>query len=159
MAIMVGAAELHRRGKAFHTQLFHACRGDVERFKAAPNVLAVDHLLAYDLLSGTDVFGDQNGIPDGAIVEVLAHLVFRGDLALALVDNVFDDVLHDREVGADRVEIERAVALRLLAGRPGVIIVARPPHPDHAVHRKSDLGRFLDRSRIDGTPTLQIYPI
>jgi hypothetical protein len=69
----------------------------------APHVLAVDELLARDLLSRTDGFRDQDGIPDGAIVEVLAHLVLRGNLAPALVDNVFDDVLHDREVRADRV--------------------------------------------------------
>ena len=80
--------------------------GNVERFETAPNVLAVDRLLARDLLSRTDGFRDQNGIPDGAIVEVLAHLVLRGDLALALVDDVFEDVLNDREVGADRVEVE-----------------------------------------------------
>ena len=159
MSIVVGAAQLDGRGKAFHARFLHAGRRDVERLEAAPHVLTVDQFLAGDLLSGADRLRDQNRIPDGAIVEVLANLVFRCNLALALVDDVLEDVLNDWEVGADRIEAERAVAFRVRARRSGVIIVARPPNADHPIHRKSDLGRFLNGGRVHGAPALQIDPV
>jgi glycosyltransferase involved in cell wall biosynthesis len=159
MSIVVGAAQLDGRGKAFHAEFLHAGQRDVERLEAPPHVLTVDEFLAGDLLSGADRLRDQNRIPDGAIVEVLANLVFRCNLALAFVDDVLEDVLNDWEVRADRIEAERAIALRFRAGQSGVIIVARPPNADHPIHRESDLGRFLDGGRVHGAPALQIDPV
>src|SRR5579871_5257202 len=75
MAIVIGAAQVDRRGKAGETQLLVTRLGDVQRLKAAAHVRAVDYFLAGDLLRGVDRLGDQHGVEDGAVVEVLADLL------------------------------------------------------------------------------------
>src|SRR5262249_14564297 len=116
VTVVVFTRDLDRRGKAFSTDFLEARLGDVQGLETAAHVFAVDHFLASDLLRIADRFRDDNRIEHTAIVEVLAYAILRR-LGLPRVDDVFLDVLDDREVGADLVEVERQVALGTLAGR------------------------------------------
>ena len=77
----------------WQTYLLPAGIGDVESLKAAAHVVAMDLFLACQALCAADRLGDQRRVENGAIVEILAGLIFRRDLALTLVEHVFDDVL------------------------------------------------------------------
>ena len=55
MPVVIGAASLNRCGKAFEAKLLQARGGDAEALEAAAHVVAVDQLLAGQLLRGADV--------------------------------------------------------------------------------------------------------
>ena len=156
--VVIGARDVDRRREVFEPDLLPARLGDLERLQSAPHVLAGNLLLAGELLGGADRLGDQHRVEHAAVVEILADLV-AADLALALVDHVFEDVLNRREAGADRIDVERAVALGIGAGRTGVVIASRPPHADQAAHRKAGPGRLLDRGGVHGAPALEVDPV
>src|SRR5262249_287829 len=128
-----------------------ARRRDSQRLEPTTDVVGIDDLLAGELLSVADRFGDDRGVHDAAVVEVFADLIFQG-LALALFDDVFDDVLHGRIAGADAVEVERQVALAAGRGRARVVLAARPPDADEVIHRVLDLRAFLHRRRTHRAP-------
>src|ERR1700723_262829 len=139
MAVMVGAGQMDRRSKAVHAQFLPALRGDVEILETAAHVFAVDDFLAGQFLGRADRFCDDCRIENTAIVEILAGLIFRRDLALTLIDDVLDDILDYRIVGTDTVDIERAIALGIGAGRTRIVVAAGPPAADQLVHGKADL--------------------
>src|ERR1700730_17548046 len=93
------------------TNLVPASIGDVESLKAAAHVVAIDLFLAGEVLRRANRLGDQRRIENGAVIEALADLVLRRDLALTLIDDVFDDVLDRRIVLADAVDAPRTIAL------------------------------------------------
>src|SRR5712691_857459 len=124
MAVVVGAAHAaDRRAEAFEAQFLPARGADVHRLEAATDILARHHLLAAELLRVADRFGDQHGVINPAIVEILADLVLRG-LTLALVDQILPDVLDRRIVVADAVEVEAEIALGFRTRRPRVVFIA-----------------------------------
>src|ERR1700674_5436443 len=98
---------MDRCRKLRQTNLPPAGIGDVERLKAAAYVVAIDLFLAGQVLRAANRLRDQRRIENGAVIEVLAGLVLRHDLALTLVDDVFEDVLDRRIVLADAIDAER----------------------------------------------------
>src|SRR5215471_14660128 len=158
VAVVIGARHVGDRcrevGKA---ELLPALGGNGQRLQATPYVFTAHDLLAGDLLRVADRFGDKHGVVDTAIVEILAELVLF-DLALALVHDVFPDVLEGRVVAAEAVEVEREIALAFLTGATGVIVAARPPDPDEMIHRITIFGGPLHRSRIHRAPAPHDHP-
>src|SRR5262249_29942631 len=142
MAVVVRAAYGEGRGKVRQAELLEARFGDPERFQPAAHLVPGDILLACEPLRVADALGHDHRRQYAPIVEVFAHLVLRG-LALALVDHVFHDVLGCREIGADRIEVERQIALSTQTRWAHVIFVARPPYSDEMIQRITGLGRFL----------------
>ena len=152
---MVGAGDRGRRDEAAEADLLEASLGQVERFEAAAHVLGIDHLLAGELLRVADALDDEHRVVDAAVVERFADLLLRRR-ALALVDDVLEDVLHRGRLGAGERPAQRLVALGLLATGAGVVIAAGPPDADQLVHREVVLGRFLDRGGVHRAPALVV---
>src|SRR4030095_7843971 len=145
------------RPKAGQAELFPARFADVERLEAAPDILAGHDLLARQLLRVADCFGYQNGVVDAAVVEILSELVLL-DLALALVHDVFLDVLERGIVRPKSVEVEREIAFGFLTAATSIVITARPPDADEMIHGEAVLGRALDRRRIHRAPAPHDHP-
>src|SRR5262245_9875760 len=158
VTVVVFTRDLYRRGKAFSTDFLEARLGDVLGLKTAAHVFAVDNLLASDLLRIADRFRDDDRVEHTAIIEVLAYAILRR-LGLAFVDDVFLDVLDDREVGADLVEVKRQIALGTLAGRPRIVIAARPPVTDEMIHRVVVLHGLFHCGRIHRSEALDVDPV
>src|SRR5229473_2805913 len=111
LAIVIGATHAtDRRAEAFEAQFLPMRRADVHRLEAAADILARHHLLAGYFLRVADRLGDQHGVINAAIVEILADLVLRG-LTLALVDHELLDVFDRRKISADAVEVQAEIAL------------------------------------------------
>src|SRR6202049_4969367 len=159
VTVVVGAGHAgDRRREAGEPQFLPARVGNAERLEPAPHVLAGDHFLAGHLLGVADRLGDDHRVHHAAVVEVLAYLVLRG-LALTLVAPGFYDVLDRRIIGAHAVDVEAEIALGVLARGPRVILVARPPDADEMIHRKVDLGGFLDGGGVHGAPAPHHHPV
>src|ERR1700730_478237 len=141
VAVVVRATHFDWAGEALEPEFFPARRRDLQAFEAATDVVGVDHLLASQLLGVADCLGNDRRVQNPAVIEVLADLVLRR-LALALVDDVFHDVLNGRIVGPDAVEVQRQVAFAAGRSRTRVILAARPPDADEMIHRVVDLGGF-----------------
>ena len=73
--VMIGATQLNRCGKAFEAQFLQTRGGDIAIFQTTAHVLAVDILFASNLLSRADCLSDEDRVPDGAVIEVLADFV------------------------------------------------------------------------------------
>ena len=91
-------------GKVGEAQLFQLASVMLSAPSPA-HVFAVDLLLAGQSLGRADPFGYKHRIHDATVIEVLADLVPGCDLALTLVNDVFEGVLDRREVLADATEI------------------------------------------------------
>src|ERR1700752_4489691 len=114
------------------TNFLPAGIGYVERLEAAAHVVAIDLFLAGQALRPANRLGDQHRIENGAVIEDLANLVLRRDLALTLVDDVFEDVLKRRIVLAHAGDAERTIALGFGSCRTGIVVAPRPPYAHHS---------------------------
>ena len=123
VAIVVVAGHLDRAGESLEAKFLPARLGDLQRLETAPHIFAGDVLLAGDLLRVADRLGDQHGVENAAVVEVLADFVLLR-LPFALVHDMFHDILDGRIVRADLMQVQAEIALGLGAGRPSVILRA-----------------------------------
>src|SRR4029077_19409433 len=121
---------MDRRRKPRQTNLLPAGIGDTERLEAPAHVVAIDLFLAGQALRAANRLCDQRRVENGAVIEVLADLVLRRDLALTLVNDIFEDVLDRGIVLADAIDAERTVALGF---RAGVVVAPRPPYADQPI--------------------------
>src|SRR3974390_715214 len=105
MAVVILASYLDRRAEVREADLLPARRWDLQRLKTAPYVVAGDHLLAGDLLRVAAGLGNQHGVINASVVQVLADLLLRRLAVLA--DHVFLYVLDRWALVADRIEVQR----------------------------------------------------
>src|SRR5919197_147450 len=152
-AFMVQARYLERRHEADGAELLQALVVDVEMLDAPAHLLAGDRLALAELLLGDAdrLYRDDAGDDAARVVDrAEARLVL--ELALALVIDVFLDVLHDREFGAWRVEAGGDVALCRRARGQHVFLGTGPPHADDVIARVADLRSRFERRGVHYAP-------
>src|SRR5438094_915352 len=100
---------------------------------------------------GADRLDSEHGVDQAAHIEDFAGFLPFGR-ALALVEDVFLEIVMQLEAARRVLQRDRVVTFAPGLGRPHVRLGARPPHAVHLLARIPDCGRLLDGGRVHDAP-------